>query len=170
MKNVITKIKWNGYDVIYTWIPDDDIKKYNTITQVYGICFDINANILIIKDDQWQIPGGTPEENETLEMALTREVTEEAQVKIKNIQPLGVQKVNFLNNPNKIEGDIYFQARFIALVDKIYPIKTDPDTNKIYERKFVSVDQIDNYINWGDVGQEMFKDAWNLFKKNRFFI
>lgn len=165
MEKVISKINWDGHEVIYTWLPDKEIAKYSPVTQVYGVCFDSNGNILVINDKRWQIPGGTPENGEKYEETLAREVLEEAQTEIKDIHSLGVQRVDFPGNPNKNEGDLYFQARFIALVTKLNPVQPDPATGRIYERKFVSINEINDFVNWGETGRAMFKDAWNLYRQ-----
>lgn len=165
MGKVTTRAEWDGHTVTYTWIPDHDLEKYKPLMQVYGICFDGQGRILIIKDKRWQIPGGTPEAGESLEETLIRELDEEAQVSVTNIFPLGVQRVDFPGNPNKEEGELYFQARFIAEIKKLDPPQADPATGKTYARKFVPVSEIDNHIKWGRGGSEMFKDAWTEYNR-----
>jgi len=159
------KSNWEGQEITFTWIPTDTIKDYTPCTQVYGICINDEENILIIKQKQWQIPGGTPEQDETPEETLHRELLEEAQVEISNLIPLGVQKVKYPNNPNKKQGELFYQYRYLAIVKKINTAQPDPATGEKYERKFVSFDEIDTYVKWGKVGTEIFKDAKIVFKK-----
>lgn len=150
---------WNGQDIVYTWIPTDDVGNFSPVTQVYGVCVDNDGKILIIKDKRWQIPGGTPEEGESFTETLKRELLEEAQTEVGELLPLGVQEVSYPNNPDKEQGDLFYQYRYVAKIKKINPMQADPDTGRIYERKFVSFDEIGEYVKWGDVGNEMFKDA-----------
>src|SRR3989344_7505183 len=150
---------WNGQDIVYTWIPTADVDNYKPVTQVYGICLDKDNKILVIKDKRWQIPGGTPEKGESFIETLKREMLEEAQVEVDDLVPLGVQEVQYPNNTDKNQGDLFYQYRYIARVKKINPMQADPATGREYERKFVSFDEIDEYVKWGGVGSEMFRDA-----------
>lgn len=150
---------WNGQEITYTWLPTNDVEKYKPVTQVYGVCLDTQNKILLIKDKRWQIPGGTPEAGELPAEVLKRELIEEAQVEVNELIPLGVQEVKYPNNPDKKQGDLFYQYRYIAFIKKINPTQPDPATGKEYERKFVSFDEIDDYVKWGAVGREMFRDA-----------
>lgn len=165
MPNPSQTISWSGFSNTLTWIKDNSITQYEPITQVYGVCFNDKNEILIIRKkgrESWQIPGGHPEGTETIEETIKREMEEEADVLIKNIIPLGVQKVDFPNNPNKQEGNLFYQARCICEVDKLLPQNPDPDNGDIWERKFVPADSIAQYITWGTTGDAMFSDAISL--------
>lgn len=88
-------------EVTNTWIRTSEIEKYSPITQVCGVIFDGDGNILISiesRDGSWIIPGGHPEKRESIEETLKRELLEEVDVEIEDIKPLGVQKVTFLFN------------------------------------------------------------------------
>lgn len=168
--SVINKATIHGVTVTLEWIKDDDLEKYQPKRQVYGICFDDKGQILIIKgpdSDRWIIPGGTPEAGETTEATLIRELIEEADVKIRNCRPLGVQRVIHPNNPNKIDGDIFYQYRYICEVDKVLDQTPDPATGLMMTRKFVPAPTINNWVNWGETGRAMFEDAINLYKATR---
>ena len=156
---------WGGQEVTSTGLPTEDIKRYTPVTQVYGVCVNGGGKILVIKDKRWQIPGGTPEEGETPEETLKRELLEEAQVEIEYLAPLGVQEVRYPNNPNKDQGDLFYQYRYIAIIKKMNPAKPDPATGHKYERRLVPFNEIDKYVKWGGPGSEMFKDAKVSFLK-----
>jgi len=164
MAKLSEKSVWDNQEITYTWIPTNDLQSFKPVAQVYGVCLNNEGKILVIKDKRWQIPGGTPETGETPEQTLKRELIEEAQVEIDKLMPLGVQEVSYPNNPDKEQGDLFYQYRYIARVQKINPSQPDPDTGKEYERKFVSFEEIDEYVQWGKVGQEMFKDAKARFE------
>jgi 8-oxo-dGTP pyrophosphatase MutT (NUDIX family) len=164
MSTLSAVVDWNGHAVTYTWVKADDLLVFVPITQCYGICFDVHGNILVSRKPgkEWQLPGGKPEAGETLEQALAREFLEEVNVKVKKVRPLGVQRVEFSGNPNKQEGELYYQARFICEVSEILPSMSDPDTGLIWERRFVPSGQITEWIKWGDLGVAMFADAIKL--------
>lgn len=156
----------NNQTVTLTWIKSINLTDYNPITQVYGIIFNEKGEILVCREkpeDKWQIPGGHPEKGETSDQTLVRELKEEVDVTIKEVVPLGVQKVEFPDNPNKKEGDLFYQVRYIAILDKLLPQTPDPANGNTWERKFVPVSKITEYIKWGNVGEEMLKDAITLF-------
>ncbi|MFS8158823.1 MAG: NUDIX hydrolase [Candidatus Roizmanbacteria bacterium] len=153
----------------FTWILDNDFSKYHPITQVYGICFDEKDEILIIKKpdgDMWKVPGGRPEEGETWEQVLKRELMEEATVSVKNCKPLGLMKVIYPNNPNTKEGDIFYQARLICDIDEVLTNTKDPDNGLLHDRKFVPNSEITNWVQWGEAGDKMFADAISLHKES----
>jgi len=161
MKYPQSSFIWKGVTVTNTWIKSSNIEKYNPITQVYGIIFNEKKEILVCREDEnsrWLIPGGHPEEGETFEETLNREVLEEADVEVENIQPLGVFKVEFSNDPKKV----IYQSRFVAKLKKLNPQTEDPSSKKTWERKFVPADKIFEYVKWGEAGDAMFKDAIEL--------
>lgn len=151
-------------DIKFTWINDPDFDKYSPLTQVYGIVFNENGEILIAKktfEKSWILPGGSPEGNETPEETLTRELIEEADVEGEIIR-LGVQKVEDRINPNQ---QLIYQARCIVLLKKLLPQTPDPDNGEMWDRQFVPSEEINTYIFWGENGRKMFEDAVNLYNK-----
>lgn len=155
--------------ITYTWIKTNALKNFSPITQVYGICFNEKYEILICRKDSksaWQLPGGKPESNELLSETLKREFTEEVNITIKNIQPLGVQKVLYPDNPNSNESEVFYQARMVCEVDAILEPTIDPDLGVTWERMFVRNQEITRYIQWGTIGKAMFNDAINMYLQN----
>ncbi len=152
-----------------TWLPDSFNMNYSPITQVYGIIFSENVSeILVCKLEdslEWVLAGGTVEEEEDLETTLKREIREELNITLKNIHPLGVQRVLPLQDmaeTNRIKNGPSYQARFIAQIDESLPRRPDPANGKMWEYKFVPADEIDTYIDWGNSGRAMFRDAIKL--------
>ena len=109
-------------------------------TQVSGYIFDENNRLLIVKSENWTIPGGHPEQGETPMQTLVREVMEEACVTIKDARYLGAVEV--------VEKDkVYYQLRFIAKAKDVLPFKTEWETA---ERAFVALDELPNFIKWAN--------------------
>ncbi len=162
-------IDWASRKVTLTWIKlkdGSDLDKFQPITQAYGLCFNDKKEILILnqkENNEWTLPGGTIEAGESPIVTLTREVLEEADVTLKNISVLGVQRVDDPQNPGP-KGKLHFQARFIAKVDQMQPQTIDPAKGRIHERKFVPLSTINKYIHWGNTGEAIFNDAAMEFK------
>lgn len=150
----------------FTWIKDDDVSDYKPVTQVYGICFNEKGEILVHSDagSAWGIPGGTPEEGENFEETLRRELLEEVDVEVEKCIPLGAQLVSVPNNPNKVQGDRFYQLRYVCIGTKALPQTPDPDNGRVHDRKFVPMEQITEVVKWGKSGAALFKDAIELYK------
>lgn len=147
-------------------MPHCDTTNLTPVTQVYGIVFNENKEILIVRandNDKWQIPGGTPEGNETWEETLNRELIEEADVTIKNAAFLGAQKVE--DDINGVPTLVSYQLRYFGILDQLLDQTIDPDVTKnlIWQRKFVPASEINEYVKWGDLGKAMFNDAIKMF-------
>ena len=155
--------EWTKNEIVYqfTWINDPNILKYKPCTQVYGICFSKDKQILLIDNKGMRaIPGGRPEKNEIPEETLRRELIEEADVTVIKMFPLGVQKVVEKNIPEK---SAYFQYRYICLLDELLPRTPDPDNGIIHPRLLVPFSEVTKHVKWGKTGDSMFKDAIKLY-------
>ncbi len=149
-----------------TWIAADNYEKYRKYTQVSGMCFTKEGKILIIRrTPEWHLPGGKPENKETPEQTLKREVEEEASVIISECKMIGCFKIDFPNNPNPKEGEQFYQLRYVAIIEKINETKLDPATGLLYERKFVTPEEFNKHIQWGEVSKELCRVACDCFKK-----
>lgn len=155
--NIVNK----GHAYHLTWIKASTLENYSPITQVYGVCFDDNGNILIGRSSetsQWQIAGGTPEKGETIVQTLKRELFEEIDVEVKDIKVLGVQKVEIPNEQNKT----HYQVRCVCKIKKLLPQTPDPANGKTWERKFIPASEVTKHVKWGKTGESMFRDAIEL--------
>lgn len=113
----------------------------------------------------WYLPGGTPEENETPEETLKRELDEEADISVDNLILLGAFEVFFPNNPNTGKGNHFYQLRYYAEIAEIREQTLDPSDNKMVERKLIPAEEFTKYIYWGPVGDELTRTALFTFKK-----
>jgi ADP-ribose pyrophosphatase YjhB (NUDIX family) len=156
----------NHHDVTLTWLQSDQLEQYQPYRQVYGVVFNATGEILLIQENgKWKIPGGTPEANETAEETLRRELTEEADVTISKLAPIGVQRVEHPNNPNTGEGDVFYQYRYACLLDELQPSSPDPATGMTHPRKFVPAAQVTDHVKWGPSGDAMFKAAIKVYEE-----
>lgn len=153
-----------GHQVRSVWVPLNNYEGLSPIVQVYGVCFTKEGKVLVIKNEAWNLPGGTPEKDETPEETLIREVYEEATVKISNLQLLGAFDVFFPNNPNKEKGDHYYQLRYLALIDEIEESKADPASGEFVERKFINPDEFCDYIKWGPLSKPLIEAALTEYR------
>lgn len=153
-------------DVKLEWIEDGDFDKYTPCRQVYGICFNKQGEILIIrnpKEGDWQIPGGKPEGGESYSETLKREMREEANIEVDSIKPLGVQKVIV----SKGEKEVYFQMRMTCRLKRMLKREKDPVSGIVYEKKFVPAEKVDEWVKWGEIGEKMFEKAIDAMDKKQ---
>ena len=159
---------WEGKKFTQEWIEVNSYNDIKLITQVSAVCFNENGEILLVKNpkkDYWTIPGGTPENNESPEETLIREVSEEATCDIENLKFLGAIKVNFPNNKNKVEGDDFYQLRYYAEIKKVNEHSIDPDLQVKRDRIFIKPEDYFKYVNYGKIiGAEIIKLAKKNFK------
>jgi len=153
--------KTNVLKIKFIWHKGSNYLSLKPITQVYGVCFDDGGNILIIRtpNENWNIPGGTPEDDETPEQALKRELKEEADVTINKNAMIGYYEV--ISSEPKI-----YQLRFASLIKEKKPQTLDPALGVVNERKFVPPDEFLKYVKIKDY-RPMLNEAISWFKKNK---
>lgn len=160
------KLYSNGQEITLTWLKSDDLSEFKPFYQVYGIVFNNKGEILLIEEKgKWKIPGGTPEKGETDVETMKRELIEEADIAVSKVLPLGGQRVDYPNNPNREEGDLYYQLRYVCLLDELLPQTPDPVTGIVNPRMFVPAEKVTEYVKWGDAGRAMFEDAIKLYNE-----
>ena len=169
MIKITTTRNYKGVDYKLLWVPDFKVTEEtkSVITQVSGIIFDSEGNILITRSSptsDWGIPGGHPEEGETIEKTLAREILEEVSLELANVKLLGAVQISELNDPTVKP---YYQIRMFAIVAKVLPLQVDIATNKIYERMFVPFIDLPKYVSWGDVGTAVFEAGHKISNELR---
>ncbi len=140
------------YDCEY--FDDVDFESLETVRQAYGFVFDDEGKICVVNvrhnEDGWCLPGGGPEDyDDNFESTLIREVDEEADLNIKDIKRIGYIRVVSRDNPDDVQNLL----RYVARVDEVKEQTEDPCHGKIPFRKFVSVDEFEKVVNWGESGK-----------------
>ncbi len=107
---------WAGRNLQVTWRPSAVMPPRYLIRQASGLCFTEYNQIVLVAgaDDQWHLPGGKPEGDETIEQTLVREVREEACAVVLQTAYLGAQQVDDPHSPAGLHR--YYQTRFWARV------------------------------------------------------
>lgn len=145
--SIVQESIWEGRRLIVRWMPPAFVPPRELTTQVYGVCFTEHRKIVLVTtgDGRWNLPGGRPEQGESLEAALEREVWEEARARVVRSTYIGCQQVE---DPDAAEGPrLYYQARYWARVE-VYPFKALFETT---DRQLVEPGEFLGQLFWGDV-------------------
>lgn len=156
-----SRIVWQGkeYHIEYHDADSFDDLPRERITQVYGICFRDGALVIgrRVRNGSWGHLGGHPEEGETLEQALRREIQEESNMDVKAFKPIGYQTETCTNG----DGDI--QLRYCCIVEPFGPFVCDPDLRKdrggIDAIKIIDPKEYKRYVQWGEIGDRLMDRA-----------
>lgn len=144
---------------IYTAI---DFSQLKNVKQVYGLVFNEQNQLLIVWDkNNWVLPGGGIEEWETMLDTLHREIYEEAAVKIKEtgIKPFFFQKVYKQENGEWIYQES--QVRYICKLLQQDEFVADPCKGDMFRQKFVDIEKLDEYLDWGETTTLIQRKALN---------
>jgi len=140
------QVVWDGRALTVTWLAPPFLPEPRLTTQILGLCFASNGQILLVTgdDESWTLPGGHPEPGETFEAALERELREEGCARLVACEYLGCQRVE---DPERPEGpDRYYQARYWARIE-LYPFEPRFET---VARQLVSPDAFLATLAWGE--------------------
>jgi|CXWL01.1.fsa_nt_gi ADP-ribose pyrophosphatase YjhB (NUDIX family) len=142
--NIIEEIIWEERPLKVTWRDKSFIPPLELITQASGLCFTDDSKIVLVTADRetWQLVGGHPQTNETIENAFIREVSEEACATVTEIAYLGAQEVSDPQSPTGFT--VYYQARFYARV----MLGEFTSKHEIIERKRVEPSAVKSILNW----------------------
>lgn len=95
------------------WLPAPFVPPRELTIQASGVCFTPDGNITLVSDGKgWVCPGGYPEEGETLEQTLIREIAEEACAHVVDYRYIG--SIRTYELPPVPEGSppLFYQARY----------------------------------------------------------
>jgi len=160
MANPINSIKlnWYGKRVRLDLFDSTDYKSLNPIRQVQAVSFVDKDHIVLYKSGRgnYGCPGGHPEDGETWEETLKREVREEVAAEIEECGPIGyIKEINL--DTNEIKYFLRYWAK-VKLLDE--PIDDPCDDARI--RVVCSLKEAVEKLNWGKNGEILV----NLAKQN----
>lgn len=148
MDEIIEEHTLEGREITVTWRGSSFTPPRYLIRQASGICITDEGLIVLVTGDgeSWDLPGGHPENDETINDAFIREVREEACAKVTNLEYLGVSEVKDSGNPEGLT--VNYQARFWARV-RLDEFKPEYETTG---RKLVTPDNMIPALNWYPAG------------------
>ena len=134
---IVEKVTVSGEDYVVTWLPPPYQPPRELTSQASGICFTNDREIVLVSGDgqEWVLPGGHPEPNETLAEAFIREVQEEACTTVIDYSYIGCQRIQIRDAVNALR--FHYQTRFWA---KIALLEFDP--------KLVSQSEFISTLSW----------------------
>ena len=127
------------------------------------VCVVKDNSILLSKPQRgWGLPGGHLEHNESPQDCAIREVREETNVEILDLELIGGWKAEKIKEIelNKRYPEVSYQLLFFAKPSKINEFIP---TEEILERKFVNLDQIQKYHHDFDKFSEILKYVVNQY-------
>ena len=148
VEEIIEEHTLEGREITVTWRGSAFTPPRYLIKQASGICITEEGLIVLVTGDgeSWGLPGGHPENDETIKDAFIREVREEVCAIVTNLVYLGVSEVKDAGNP---EGfTINYQARFWARV-QLDEFKPEYETTG---RKLVTPENMIPALNWYPAG------------------
>jgi len=161
-KNVSDKIKLASGIATINWYLANSLPDVSLITQSSAYCF-YNNKFAIVKQkgkDEWSIPGGHLEPNESPKETVIREVYEEAYLSISEPKLFGFQKYT------RADRSVFYQIRWFALVNKILDFKAEYETERV---EFVLPEEVGNYLLWWNTskaGVAELQDALLIYKES----
>ena len=139
---LIEQTEFRGRRFEATWVTNGELPPRSQISQVSAVCYTPEDQIMMISSDglAWNIPGGQPEEGETLEEALSREVWEECCCAVTRERLLGWQHVRNLQ-----DGSVEYQMRYACRVE----VKKFEPEYEISQRKIVTPEYFLRVLEYG---------------------
>lgn len=145
---------------IYRWDSSENVDKFQPYNMVDAICFNDKGKILIqFEYGKWRIPGGGPEVGESYSQTLVRELKQEISIDVSDIKLLGAFSVDGPDNKR------FFQLGVFCKVKQMNERTIDPEDGTIDQIKFVSPEELNDFVDWGDTGRLMFKKAVEQFNR-----
>ena len=168
--SLIESIKKYYKDAVYNFdFVSGDYPTNQINTQVFGFCLNESNECCLVRDegeDNWTLPGGGCEFGEYSKDAFIREVREEAQMSISNIEILGYILVRIWRDGLLIEE--ITQARFASKTDVVEDFVVGKNNDfETAERQFVKITDLDKYIDWlsFDSGKKVFESFMSYLLK-----
>ncbi len=140
-------------DVHYQDVDMLDELEGRTVSGVHAYCFLGDKLVIVYAEtkNMWTPPGGGVEHGETVEAAVSREVAEEANMRVIQQALIGFQDISH-------PSGVITQTRSVCIVEPIEEFVSDPD-NDVTEIKLIDPVDYKSYFDWGVVGDHIIKRA-----------
>lgn len=140
----------NGGDWIISWQPPLDPPK-GKAHGASAVCLTSDGSLVLISEDPrgWGLPGGRPEDGESWEDTLVREMREEACARVVNSRLLGFGKAVCIAGPEK--DLVLVRSQWLAEVE----LEEWTPLHEVHHRQVVLADRWRDHL-WIDEGWESF--------------
>ncbi|MBM7666089.1 8-oxo-dGTP diphosphatase [Solibacillus kalamii] len=140
---IITKN--NGFQFLeFLFVKETEIYNYHRLAGSYAVikCDDKYLLCYNTLRNQWELPAGQRETNETPKDCAIRELYEETGQRVLNIEFKGLLKVK-----NVIKDEIKYNPVYFATLEKLQPFQKNNETSEIQlwdlEQKIGHIDEVD---------------------------
>jgi 8-oxo-dGTP pyrophosphatase MutT (NUDIX family) len=100
------------------WLPAPFVPQRDLTIQASGLCFTPEGKITLVSDGKgWVCPGGYPEDGESLEETLIREIAEEACARVIDYQYIGSIRTYELPPVPQGSSPLFYQARYWVRIE-----------------------------------------------------
>jgi 8-oxo-dGTP pyrophosphatase MutT (NUDIX family) len=146
------------------WYDTNDVDMLPNVEwqQVY-VVGNVNGKVPVVHyadNEVRNLPGGKFDEpGDTIDRVLYREMEEELNMRVLLWRPIGYQ---FLSNEKF--GNVY-QLRVYAKLERIGEFVSDPG-GRVIGHSLVPIEDLNSFINYGDVGERIVRLVKNEFKKS----
>ena len=121
--------KSHGFELIeFMRINEEKLSSYHPIAGSFAV-IRCSGNYLICYNDlreQWELPAGQREENETSKQCAIRELFEETGQVVENMKFVGLLKLR-----NVMNGKVKYNPVYFASLDQLQPFVKNNETSKI---------------------------------------
>lgn len=137
--------KNNGYEFLdFISIKEEEMNSYKPIAGSFAM-LNCSGKYLMCYNtlrEQWELPAGQREENETPKECAIRELYEETGQIVKDLDFIGLLKVKNLSNGNVKYNPVYF-----SFIKKLQPFLKNSETSEIklwdLKEKIGFIDEVD---------------------------
>ena len=143
-------------EVVYKDLDSKLILNGKKIKSVHAYCFYVYKFVIVYSEKKgtWTPPGGGVEEGEDVEMAVSREVAEETNMRVLAQRLVGCQDISESNG-------VTSQTRSVCIVEPNGPFESDPDGD-ITKIELIDPKDYKKYFDWGEIGDHIMRRALDL--------
>ncbi|MFA5743138.1 MAG: NUDIX hydrolase [Candidatus Paceibacterota bacterium] len=161
MRTFINAISYKGRkcDVLYSHTDTFDGLPDNLILKAHAVCFCDNKILLVSHSEWniWSIPGGTRDEDESIDQTLMREIQEETNCEVLDYEPISYQKVI---SP---DGNTHYRLQYLCNVKPLGEFKTD-SAGSVCKILWIDPEEFKEYIEKKEVREAVLQRAIEVYK------